>query len=69
MKITRDSKGLYTVICNGIEWSINDTGNQSDYSNWRWQVFQYGKNDDGYFTNTYKDAKEIVKKYSTIQGV
>jgi len=64
MKIKRDSRGLYSVTCNGLEWSINDTGNQSDYGNWRWQVYQYGKNSDGYFCGTYKEAKQLVLKYS-----
>ena len=64
MNIKRDTKGLYTVICNGREWSINDTGSQNERGAWRWQVYMYGQNSDGYFTGTYKEAKEIIEKYS-----
>ena len=64
MKIVRDTKGLYSVTCNGLDWSINDTGNLSDHGAWRWQVFQYGQNSSGYFTGTYKEAKEIIARYS-----
>jgi hypothetical protein len=64
MQIKRDTKGLYSVTCNGREWSIDDTGNQSDHGSWRWHVYEYGKNSDGYFTGTYKEAKEIIQKYS-----
>ena len=64
MQVIKDCKGLYTVKYNGREWSINDTGNQSDHGSWRWQVYEYGKSSDGYFTGTFKEAKEIVAKYS-----
>jgi hypothetical protein len=64
MKIVRDAKGLYSVTCNGREWSINDTGNQSDKGAWRWNVVEYGRDSVGYSTGTYKEAKEIIQKYS-----
>jgi hypothetical protein len=64
MNIKRDTKGLYTVICNGREWSINDTRRQHDSGAWRWQVYEYGKNSNGDFCGTYKEAKKIIQSCS-----
>lgn len=64
MLIKRETKGLYSVTCNGKEWSITDTGNLADHGAWRWYVMQYNTYNGGYNTGTYKEAKEIVAKYS-----
>lgn len=63
MTVKKDYKGLYTITCNGKEWSVCDTKNYSDGGSWRWYVKEEFTNND-YEVSTFKQAKEVIKRYS-----
>lgn len=64
MKTIDKTAGYYTVECNGKYWTITDTKTMQSHGAYRWNVEQVGANDCGYNTGSFKEAKEIVKKYS-----
>ena len=64
MRVIDKQAGLYIVEVNGKYWTITDTKNCSDFGAWRWNVTETGSYDCGYNTGTFKEAKELVIKYS-----
>lgn len=66
MIISRMAKGLYSITRNGKHWTVTDTNNHSDRGAWRWNVAEDGDS-VGYSCATYKEAKELVIKYSATE--
>lgn len=63
MIINRQAKGLYNITRNGKHWTITDTGYTGSKGSYRWNVAEDGDT-VGYSCSTYKEAKELVIKYS-----